>query len=119
MLPSSVCYHTGRLQERAIHVCLALCVACVSCCGSRKGAHGGLCLTGLFPQGSTNTAHINREACGRHIRVLRSLVLDECAVEQVELRMSQESLQRCDERLRGALRERQDLEARLRRAASK
>lgn len=33
--------------------------------------------------------------------------------------MSQESLARCDERLRGALRERQDLEARLRRAASR
>ena len=33
--------------------------------------------------------------------------------------MSQEGLTRCDERLRGVLRERQDLESRLRRAASK
>ncbi len=38
---------------------------------------------------------------------------------QVELRISQESLRRCDERLRGVLKERQDMESRLRRASSR
>ncbi len=38
---------------------------------------------------------------------------------QVEVKISQESLHRCDERLRGALRERQEFEARLRRSSSK
>ncbi|EIE18547.1 hypothetical protein COCSUDRAFT_49250 [Coccomyxa subellipsoidea C-169] len=38
---------------------------------------------------------------------------------EVELRISQESLRRCDERLRGVLKERQDMESRLRRASSR